>query len=117
MARKAPRPCSHPGCPNLVRGSGRFCPEHQAEEYRRQDARRGSSTERGYDAEWRAIRDRYLADHPICERCGRRRATVVHHIVRKRDGGGDDPINLLAVCELCHAQIHAAAGELFGGGT
>jgi hypothetical protein len=37
--------------------------------------------------------------------------------VRKADGGSDDPINLQAVCAVCHAQIHAEAGELFGGNT
>lgn len=112
--RRAARPCSHPGCPNLVRGKDRrFCDAHQSEEWKRQDARRGTTAERGYGSLWQRIRDRYLQSHAVCERCGRRRATIVHHIVRKRDGGSDDPINLQAVCSLCHAQIHAAAKELF----
>lgn len=113
--RRAARPCAHPGCPNLVRGANRrFCDEHQSEEWKRQDARRGSSAQRGYDARWREVRDRYLQSHPVCERCQRRPATIVHHIVRKAKGGSDDPMNLQAVCSLCHAQIHAEAKELFG---
>jgi len=113
--RRAARPCAHPGCPHLVRGRNRrFCDVHQAEEWKRQDARRGSPAERGYGAQWQEARDQYLRDHPVCERCGRNAATIVHHIMRKRGGGSDDPINLQALCRLCHAQIHANAGELFG---
>ncbi len=116
MPRRAARPCSVPGCPRLVAGSGRFCAEHQAEEWKRQDERRGSSSARGYGAQWRERRDRFLAANPTCQRCRRAPATIAHHIVRKRDGGSDDAINLMALCALCHAQIHAEAGELFGGG-
>ena len=113
--RRAARPCSHRGCPNLVRGKGkRFCDEHQSEEWKRQDAQRGSPAERGYGPQWQKARDAYLQSHPICERCGRRPATLVHHIVRKDKGGSDDPLNLQALCKLCHAQIHVAAKELFG---
>ena len=112
---RAARPCSHRGCPRLVRGHNRrFCDEHQTEEWRRQDSQRPSPAERGYDARWREIRTRYLQSHPICERGGQRRAELVHHIVRKDKGGSDDPINLLALCRVCHAQIHADAKELFG---
>ncbi|MBC8444809.1 MAG: HNH endonuclease [Chloroflexi bacterium] len=91
----------------------RFCDEHQSEEWKRQDAERGSAAERGYDAQWQKTRDRYLQDHPRCERCGRSRAILVHHRVRIVNGGSDDSINLQALCKLCHAQVHAEAGELF----
>ena len=117
MPRRAARPCAHPGCPNLVRGRNRrFCDEHQSLEWKRQDARRGSSAERGYGSKWREVQAAYLQSHPLCERCGRTMATLVHHIVRKRDGGSDDPINLMALCTLCHAQVHTRAHELFGMG-
>lgn len=116
MPTRAGRPCPSPGCPRVVRGGKRYCDEHQAEEYRRQDERRGTATQRGYGAGWRDKRDYFIAQNPVCERCGRSAATVAHHVVRKRDGGSDDPINLKALCQLCHAQVHAAAKELFGGG-
>ena len=113
--RRAARPCAHRGCPNLVRGRNRrYCDEHQSQEWKRQDARRGSAAARGYGPQWQEVRDRYLRQHPRCERCGRR-AELVHHIVRKSEGGSDDHINLQALCRLCHAQVHAHAGELFGG--
>jgi len=105
------RPCAHRGCPNLVRGRDRrFCDEHQREEWKRQDARRGTAAERGYDANWREIRARFLADHPRCARCGET-ATIAHHIVRKRDGGSDDESNLMPLCKSCHSKVHARNGE------
>lgn len=111
MPTRPARACAHRGCTRLVRGRGaRFCNMHQAEEYHRQDQDRGSATERGYGATWQAIRDRFLADHPTCQHCGRL-ATVVHHIVPKGQGGGDNPDNLLALCNPCHSRVHAAEGK------
>ena len=116
MPRRAARPCNHPGCPALVTDRAqRLCAEHLREYRTRQDAARGSSTERGYDSTWRATRDRYLTEHPICERCKRARSEDVHHIVPKRRGGSDEPINLQALCGLCHRQVEAKLGTLFGG--
>lgn len=110
---KAGRPCSHPGCPNLVRDPNRrFCDEHQAQEWKRQDARRGTAAQRGYDAEWRVTREEFLAAHPHCQRC-RAPSTVPHHIVRKRDGGSDIWSNLMALCDSCHSQLHAETGDSF----
>ncbi len=117
MPRRAPHPCAYPGCPRLVQPGERYCAEHQAEAWRRQDRNRGTSSERGYDARWREARDAYIEQHPVCERCRRAKATEVHHIVAKRDGGSDESINLLALCHLCHCQVEAKAGTLFGGHT
>lgn len=113
MPRKPPRPCSHRGCPHLVRGDRRFCDEHQADEWKRQDAGRATSARRGYGAEWQEIRARFLESHPLCAHCGRP-AAVAHHIVRKRDGGSDDESNLIALCQSCHSALHARVGESFG---
>ena len=111
MPYKVARPCSFPGCPRLVREPGKWmCPEHQKEYEKEQDARRGSAAERGYDARWRDIRDRFLAANPTCEKCGAT-ATVAHHIIRRRDGGKDHPRNLMALCASCHSRLHAAAGH------
>lgn len=35
-----------------------------------------------------------------------KRATQVHHIQRRSQGGSDDPSNLLAACDFCHDWIH-----------
>ncbi len=99
------RPCSYPGCPALVSGrGGRYCNEHLRIVRAQQDARRGTAAERGYDAAWRAVRARFLREHPVCARCGRP-ATTVHHMRRKRAGGSDDEDNLVALCASCHNAI------------
>lgn len=117
MPRKAKRPCSYPGCPRLVPVDGpRFCPEHQRQEWARQNDNRPSAEARGYGPQWRAISTRFLRDYPRCQRCGAP-ATIAHHIIRKRDGGTDDYSNLMALCQSCHSKIHADAGEFFGGST
>ena len=113
MPRRAARPCSQPGCPNLVfRHDRRFCDVHQSQEWKKQDAKRGTSAQRGYGQRWREIRDRYLTDHPFCEKCGDP-ATIAHHIVRKRQGGRDAADNLIALCQSCHSRLHAESGESF----
>ena len=102
------RACAHHGCTNLVRGRRRrFCNAHQSEEWKRQDRDRGSASERGYDRQWSAIRDGFLAEHPRCAQCGSR-AEIVHHIVPKKRGGSDDANNLVALCRSCHAKEHGA---------
>ena len=102
--RRAKHPCHYPGCPALVEGRPAYCVEHLAMMRAEQDAERGSASARGYDAEWRKVRRRYLKDHPRCMQCGRP-ATVVHHVVRVRDGGTNDDSNLRALCARCHNAI------------
>jgi 5-methylcytosine-specific restriction enzyme A len=115
MPRDAGRPCSHPGCPNLVHDRNRrFCDEHQKEEWRRQDRNRGTSAERGYDATWRKVRDDYLKVYPHCEICGGM-ATEVHHVIPISQGGDNSPSNLQAVCHACHMRIEINRGTTFGG--
>jgi len=84
----------------------RYCDEHLAEHRREQDARRGTAAQRGYDAQWRIVRDKFLTDHPACEICGVH-ATMAHHRRRRRAGGTDDADNLQALCGGCHARLHA----------
>ena len=65
---------------------------------------------------WRKLRNTYLKQHPICEKCLEKGkitpATSVHH-VRSPFSNGDvnfnlllDANNLMSVCHLCHAEIH-----------
>jgi len=111
MTKRSARICVHPGCPNIVRTPGvSRCPLHQAEYERTHDARRPSASQRGYDSRWKAVRDKFLADHPFCEMCGAP-AEIAHHVIRKRVGGVDEGANLVALCKQCHGQHHAATGE------
>ena len=52
----------------------------------------------------RAARDRYMAAHPLCERCLTFPATECHHIRARWMFGADDvPENFLALDHWCHA--------------
>ncbi|MDQ7826440.1 MAG: HNH endonuclease signature motif containing protein [Candidatus Eremiobacteraeota bacterium] len=47
-------------------------------------------------------RDRFRCQSPGC-RC--RRNLHVHHIIRRSQGGTDDPWNLITLCEACHLHL------------
>lgn len=75
---------------------------------------RASSAARGYGADWRRLRDAFLAEHPMCRMCaaaGRTTAaTVVDHIVPHR---GDNRLrlsrwNLQPLCKPCHDAVKQA---------
>lgn len=71
-------------------------------------------------AKWREIRNAYLLEHPLCERCKAQgfivSARCVHHIVPVESGKtmaemerlAYNPANLKALCLKCHSEIHAA---------
>lgn len=100
MPRKPPKPCKHPGCPELT--DNNFCDKHKNLHARR------SAKERGYDSRWRTARKRFLKENPLCLECFKDNrlveATVVDHIIPHR---GDknlfwDETNWQALCKSCH---------------
>ena len=84
---------------------------HKRADGRYFDALRGSSSERGYDAAWQAMRAAYLSGHPLCERCypSITVASEVHH----KQGIAEAPelrlveSNLMALCHPCHVLIES----------
>lgn len=100
MPSKPLRPCSVPGCPNQATHGGK-CAAHYAARQREIDQDRPTAAARGYDADWQKIRRAFLKRHSWCARCGKR-ATVVHHIRRIREGGTSVWSNLEALCKACH---------------
>lgn len=119
MPQRAGHPCAKQGCPNIVRGPGRYCEQHAAETQRKQDVERGSASERGYDARWRRLRLAFLLQHPLCEECQRQgrlvAATDVDHIIPRRQGGSDEAYNLQALCHECHSRKTATEDGGWGG--
>jgi len=105
MPRRAPHPCSFPGCPVLVRAGRSKCAAHEVVRRRESDARRGSAASRGYDRRWRKVSKLWLDEEPARAWCGcGAPATLVDHIVPHR---GDvelfwDESNWQGMCESCH---------------
>lgn len=104
MPTKPKRPCRYPGCPNLC-DKGVYCTDHA--EFSA-DRMRGGAAARGYNAEWRVERKRFLDKHPLCVECMKQNrltaATVVDHIIPHR---GDmklfwDRNNWQPLCKDCH---------------
>lgn len=54
--------------------------------------------------EFKPIRDKYLASHPFCERCGAI-AKEVHHIKPLIYGGTNEDDNLSSLCNTCHKEV------------
>lgn len=117
MPRKPKSPCRHPGCPELT--DERYCKKHkkladaQYNKYGRDPA-----TRKRYGRAWQRIRDRYLAEHPLCEQCQKenrvKKAEEVHHIISLSKGGTHDQDNLMALCKTCHSRITAREGDRWG---
>jgi 5-methylcytosine-specific restriction enzyme A len=100
------RLCAEAGCPDPAVIKGR-CRRHASAE--RKSNR--SVNDRFYSSRpWRYTRNRYLREHPLCERCGRI-ADSVHHVQAIEDGGARrDPENLQALCRPCHSSVHRGGG-------
>jgi 5-methylcytosine-specific restriction protein A len=103
------RPCREPGCGAFaIPGSkhGR-CRAHTTDTYRRIERRRGTAKARGYDEDWRRVRNAVLHDEPFCVVCKAvgvvQLAQDVDHVVPLAHGGARlDRANLQPLCRECH---------------
>jgi len=65
-------------------------------------------------AEYRIVRDKYMADHPFCEICGKI-ANDLHH----KRGRGEHLCSVeyfMAVCRPCHTRIEDDSAYAYGNG-
>ena len=90
-------------CGRVVPG-GQRCPDCSAQWRRASDARRGSSSQRGYGSKWQRARAEFLKHHHWCVTCGKP-ANVVDHIKPHR---GDQALfwnksNWQPMCDHCHS--------------
>ena len=107
MATRSKHFCNHAGCNVLTADT--YCAEHAP--LHQYTDNRESADARGYDSQWRKVRDRYLRLHPLCERHDKQGrvlvASMVHHIIPLNEGGKKyDFDNLMALCFSCHEIIH-----------
>ena len=77
--------------------------------YSRQDNKFYSSKE------WLTVSNNYKKHHPFCESClkeGKKNLSfIVHHITPISQGGDQfDENNLIAICKICHHEIHSGIG-------
>lgn len=98
--------CATPGCPNLTDSTR--CEIHRKAKRRREDKRRPSARERGYDSDWYWTRTRFLRAFPICQHedgC-LEPATDVDHIdgLGPKGPRGHDWSNLRGYCHSHHSQ-------------
>jgi 5-methylcytosine-specific restriction protein A len=102
---KPRKPCSYPGCPELVASGTQYCKKHERAERKLYDKQRGTAAQRGYGSRWQRYRKSYLVEHPLCinfKEC-HNPAAVVDHIVPVSKGGAFwDPSNHQPMCEPCH---------------
>ncbi|XBQ15813.1 MAG: HNH endonuclease signature motif containing protein [Oceanicaulis sp.] len=101
-----------PSAPKLFRPLGAPAKRKGA---KLEDRFRGSAAKRGYDRDWRKLREIKLKRDPLCEDCladGRTEpAREVDHVERFRDADGRidhrkrlDPKNLRSLCKPCHSR-------------
>jgi 5-methylcytosine-specific restriction protein A len=81
----------------------------------------GTTTQRGYGADWRRRRAQQLRGHPACQwrrggdskPCGQP-ATDVDHVVPKVHGGSDEAVNLQSLCARHHRRKTASQDRRWG---
>lgn len=56
------------------------------------------------ESTWSSARRATIERDKCCQKCGSPDHLEVHHITERVYGGSDDPINLIALCEDCHAE-------------
>ena len=106
MPQRPLKPCSHPGCPQLTRAGK--CEIHAKQAEAQYESRRGTATERGYDANWAKARTVKLNQSPLCERCLNIGfvipAILVHH--KDHNSRNNSPENYESLCQTCHDEEH-----------
>jgi len=76
----------------------------------RNDGKRQTAHQRGYDRRWVKIKNLYLREFPCCEDCDKEGkstpADLVHHDRPLNEGGTHDFDNLVSLCRKHHAIRH-----------
>jgi 5-methylcytosine-specific restriction protein A len=105
MPTAALRPCTQPGCPQLV-SHGR-CQTHTRAAMQAYESTRLSPTLRGYGRTWQKLRLMVLREEPLCRVCGEAGLVVpavdVDHAIALRRGGTNERSNLVPMCHACHS--------------
>jgi 5-methylcytosine-specific restriction protein A len=119
MPNRLKKRCGHRGCPNTT--TERFCPEHLPLARKMIDERRGSTKERGYDADWRRVAAaRRELDEWLCQHCLPERlvpSNIVDHIlpIHVRPDWRLEIDNTQVLCRDCHTKKTSQDNVKYGG--
>lgn len=115
MARRLPKVCERAGCQSRAEPGENKCPACQDTAYQRDKRRRGSASERGYNARHRKWRRMILHRDPLCVQCDRegrvRPARIADHILPVEEGGRWTLENGQGLCTPCHNRKTAAENQ------
>lgn len=117
MPLRAPRLCR---CGAKVEAGQRCACQARADAERkaRFDAKRPSSSARGYDRAWEKAKAEFLAVHRFCRMCGATATTVDHITPHKGDAGlFADRTNWQPLCTTCHSGAKQRAERAMQKGT
>jgi 5-methylcytosine-specific restriction protein A len=113
MPTRPGRPCTAPGCPELV-AEGK-CEKHRVAHEQQVQRWRGTASSRGYGWAWQKLAGAHKRKHPLCVECLKQGSVTaaddVDHIVPFQ-GLNDplrlDPSNLRSLCRPHHnAKTHS----------
>ena len=109
MTRRIQKPCRVKTCRYPHRNAGGYCDEHLDQESGWYSPERGTSSQRGYGAEWQRKRRFVLKrDGHQCRPCAAKGLVTygneVDHRIPKAEGGTDADENLQTICEDCHKE-------------
>ena len=115
MPKKPKKPCTYPGCSELVE-SGK-CEKHRKQYKKEYDKNRPQAHKRGYDKRWEKTRRQFLARNPLCVECEKEGrltpAKVVDHVIPHKGDKNlfwDSENNWQSLCEY-HHNVKTARGE------
>jgi 5-methylcytosine-specific restriction enzyme A len=115
-----PKRCGFRGCPNTTRE--RYCDEHLPLARQYYDRRRGTTKERGYDADWKRIAEqRRQLDAYLCQMCKEegllRASPLVDHIIpiHVRPDWRLEIGNTQVLCSNCHTRKTSVDMRRYGG--
>lgn len=97
MPQAPKHPCAEPRCPVLLSPGVSRCPAHARPAWHP-----SQRIARMRGRQLQAERMRLFAEHPMCELCGIRVATIRDHIVNLAAGGQDIRENTQSLCSVCH---------------